>query len=124
MQKAKMNFQFLLVLLVALALQTGPSAALAATGATTAPDHIVLTWAQDPTTTQTITWRTDTTVTNGVVKFSQLGATNANTVSAAVETLTSDLGDMYLHSVILTGLKPNTKYNYQVGDGAANMSKT
>jgi hypothetical protein len=71
---------------------------------------ITLTWASDPTTTQTITWRTDTIVASGVVQYYTMNGRTVNptvTVSApANKTLNSDLGDMYLHSVTLTGLVP------------------
>src|SRR5262247_2612941 len=38
-------------------------------GVSSYPDRIVLTWSGDPATTQSITWRTDTTVANPVVQY-------------------------------------------------------
>jgi 3',5'-cyclic AMP phosphodiesterase CpdA len=91
------------------------------TEATAIPDHITLSWISDPKTTQTITWRTATTVSNGIVQLSQGTDGKAPTSSmqtvAQVETLQSSLGDMNLYSATLTGLKPGTIYNYRVGDG-------
>ncbi|BBB92078.1 MAG TPA: fibronectin type III domain-containing protein [Methylomusa anaerophila] len=95
----------------------------ASPGASVAPDHVTLTWSGDPATTQTITWRTNTTVSNGVIQYSttttgRAALTNGvQTVTAALETLKSDLGDANLHSAMVSGLRPGTKYNYRVGDG-------
>ena len=33
------------------------------------PDRVVLTWNNDPATTQSVTWRTDTSVINGYAQF-------------------------------------------------------
>jgi len=90
------------------------------TSATAIPDHVTLSWIGDPATTQTITWRTDSTVTLGIVEFSQgmAGrATSISTQTALTEILQSSLGDMNLHSVTLSGLRSGTTYNYRVGDG-------
>lgn len=96
----------------------------ASPGASAAPDHITLTWSGDPTTSQTITWRTDTTVSNGVIQYALAPLTArttvtswTNSVTTALETLQSDMGSANLHSGMLTGLKPATKYVYRVGDG-------
>jgi len=96
----------------------------ASPGASATPDHITLTWAGDPTTTQTITWRTDATVNGGVIQYTQINQSgkailaSLKTVTAAIETLKSNLGDMNLHSVTLTGLLPGTTFTYRVGDGS------
>lgn len=83
-------------------------------GSTAASDHITLTWMDDPRTTQTITWRTDVTTVVGRVQYCEaVGKSfphNARTVDAGVE----DFGNMSIHSVTLTGLKPGTNYIYQV----------
>jgi 3',5'-cyclic AMP phosphodiesterase CpdA len=87
------------------------------------PDRIILTWAGDPATTQAVTWRTSTTVTNAVaqIALSQDGPAfqdAAATVPAETDLLTSDLGEANYHSAFFTGLSPNTMYAYRVGDGA------
>ncbi|WKV07550.1 fibronectin type III domain-containing protein [Thermoanaerobacterium sp. CMT5567-10] len=87
-------------------------------GATNLPDHITLTWTQDPTTTQTITWRTDTTVNSGQVQYGKdPSLKDAKTIDATVQKFSSDLGDMNIHSATLTDLEPGTKYYYRVGYG-------
>lgn len=87
-------------------------------GATTLPDHITLTWTQDPTITQTITWRTDTTVNLGQVQYGKdPSLKDAKTIDATVQKFSSDLGDMNIHSATLTNLDPGTKYYYRVGYG-------
>lgn len=88
------------------------------TGATSLPDHITLTWTQDPTTTQTITWRTDTTVNLGQVQYGKdPSLKDAKIVDATVQKFSSDLGDMNIHSATLTNLDPGTTYYYRVGYG-------
>ncbi|HHV74494.1 MAG TPA: metallophosphoesterase [Thermoanaerobacterium sp.] len=88
-------------------------------GATTLPDHITLTWTQDPTTTQTITWRTDTTVNLGQVQYGKdPSLKDAKTIDATVQKFSSDLGDMNIHSATLTNLDPGTTYYYRVGYGS------
>ncbi len=88
-------------------------------GATPSPDHVTLTWTQDPATTVTVTWRTDTTVATGFVLY-QAGdalSSNAQRKDAAWRNFTTNLGEMRLFTATLTGLCSNTKYNYRVGDG-------
>lgn len=99
-------------------------------GSSAIPDHIMLTWSGNPQSTQTIAWRTDTTVNGGLIQYSPAKASDnsllekeAKSVPAAVETLLTDLGNANIHAGVLTGLKPGTKYNYRVGDGV-NWSKT
>lgn len=85
------------------------------------PDRVVLTWAGDPASTQAVTWRTDTSVQRGLaqlavaVENSKLKATD---FPARTEDFTSDLGEAHCHSVQFTGLEPDTRYAYRVGDGA------
>lgn len=85
------------------------------------PDHVTLTWAGDPQTTQTITWRSNVTIVSGLVQYGEAIAGeafpgNSITVAAAVAPLSTNLGDMNIHSVTLTGLKPGTRYLYRVGN--------
>ncbi|MEG6565679.1 fibronectin type III domain-containing protein [Thermoanaerobacterium saccharolyticum] len=88
------------------------------TGATSLPDHITLTWTQDPTTTQTITWRTDATVNLGQVQYGKdPSLKDAKIVDATVQKFSSDLGDMNIHSATLTNLDPDAIYYYRVGYG-------
>src|SRR5262245_2968073 len=96
------------------------------------PDRVILTWSGDPATTQSVTWRTDTTVTKaegqialseGGPSFDPLTAKNrtipekVKIVPAKTEFLKSDLFEANYHSVTFTDLKPKTRYVYRVGDG-------
>ncbi|MGL6075268.1 MAG: fibronectin type III domain-containing protein [Fimbriiglobus sp.] len=110
---------------------------------TVMPDRIVLTWSQDPTTTQSITWRTDTSVKTAQVQFSPSEdgpffrgraaskskdptkepdrlplPDRSSTILATSTRLVTDLGEAAYHSVTLTGLTPEGQYLYRVGDGA------
>ena len=91
-------------------------------GAALTPDHITLTWMGDPKTTQTITWRTPVEAESGLVQFVDAlpvnsFSRNAKTVASEVELMPTNLGDVHIHHVTLTGLKPDTRYLYRVGDG-------
>lgn len=91
------------------------------------PDRIILTFSGDPSTTQSVTWRTDTSVNktmaeialaDGAPKFWQ----NGNTVTAVTTTMdatnikTAEVKANY-HSATFTNLLPDTVYAYRVGDG-------
>ncbi|XZE51748.1 fibronectin type III domain-containing protein [Planctomycetaceae bacterium SH139] len=86
------------------------------------PDRIVLTWADDPTTTQSVTWRTSSdvqqayaeiAVATGDPKFDAA----AVRVYAATEALETDINTAHFHSVTFRDLQPATRYAYRVGDG-------
>lgn len=86
------------------------------------PDHVTLTWTGDPQTTQTITWRTDFSLTPGLVQYNEvmnngLFPQGALTSAAEVQGLSTNAGNMSIHSATLTGLKAGTRYIYRVGDG-------
>lgn len=119
---------FLLAVVMAVAMLAAPAASFAAgtpqydLGVSAQPDHITLTWTQDPATTQTITWRTDPAATKGIIQYARTADRasfpgKAATVEATIQKFTSDLGDMNIHSATLTGLEPGTEYIYRVGDG-------
>ena len=89
---------------------------------TVMPDRIVLTWSEDPTTTQAVTWRTSTEVVHGFAEIAVAEAgpafpNKARRVPAVAEPLKTDLGEAHYHSVRFEGLQPATKYAYRVGDG-------
>jgi hypothetical protein len=91
--------------------------------ATDAPDHIMLTWSADPTTTQTISWRAKSSVTQGSVRYKESDKPEPAyvTINARVERFTTVPGDvpgsMNIFSVTLTGLIPGTRYFYSVKCG-------
>lgn len=82
-------------------------------------DHITLTWEGDPQTTQTITWRTEVSETEGAIQFAetQMYQRKAALIAAEVEPLFTNTGSMNIYSATLTGLKPGTGYSYQVRTG-------
>lgn len=89
---------------------------------TPVPDRIILTWSGSPTTSQSVTWRTDTSVGTPQVQYAptQDGPNfqkALTTIPATSEVFTSDLSTAKYHSATMQGLRPATEYNYRVGDG-------
>ena len=87
------------------------------------PDHLALTWSDQPATTQTIQWRTGKAVANGTVQYKPKEAAadapwQALTAEKAVikdRLLANDpVGHRFTATV--TGLQPKTTYTYRVGD--------
>lgn len=123
MRRKKALLQFSFIIFLIWSLTAGSLTAVFSTdmlGAAATPDHITLTWTGDPRTTQTITWRTDTATVAGQVQYMEIAEAgafphNAGTVAAEISGLSTNLGDMNVHSVTLTGLKPGTRYLYRVG---------
>ena len=92
------------------------------------PDQILLTWSEDPRTTQTIQWRTSTKVKRGYVRYQPQPGNNgprsqkparATAATLKLETLPL-LNDplIHRHTAVLRGLAPGTTYAYSVGDGS------
>ena len=92
------------------------------------PDHIVLNLTEDPSSSMSVTWRTDSSI---MESFAEIAIAtpapkfwkNAERYSARTETL--DTRDVHMgglvsnfHSVTFTGLTPDTLYAYRVGDGS------
>ncbi len=88
-------------------------------GATTTAiqDHVTLTWTGDPATTMTITWRTDTGATSGAVVYTRGSSLSGREAEATATDFDTDKGQYRLFTAALTGLSPNTKYTYRVGNG-------
>jgi acid phosphatase type 7 len=90
------------------------------------PDQIVLSWVSDPSTTQTITWRTDVSVKNAEVKYQEkrlfYSFDSNSPVKVAAQTselLTDDIVNdaaNHRHTMTLENLEPATTYVYSVGD--------
>ena len=85
------------------------------------PDRVVLTWNDNPATTQSVNWRTDISVKKG---FAQLAIANANgrtlkPIKFNAETVyfKSDINEAHYHNVTFRNLKEDTLYAYRVGDG-------
>ncbi|WP_170252530.1 purple acid phosphatase family protein [Adhaeribacter aerolatus] len=86
------------------------------------PDRIILTWQTDPTTSQTVTWRTDNSVTTPKAEIALADASAnfanyAKALPAQTEPLKTQSGEALYHSVNFSSLSPNTLYAYRVGDG-------
>ena len=92
------------------------------------PDQIVLTWSEDPRTSQTIQWRTSTNVAHGYVQYQERPRDNyapsekptrtaATTVKLETIALLND-PIIHRHTAVLRGLAPGTAYTYSVGDGS------
>ena len=92
------------------------------------PDQVVLTWSEDPQTSQTIQWLTSTKVKHGYVRYQEKPGNNSvhprkpahvTAVTAKLETPTL-LNDpvIHRHTAVLRGLAPGTTYIYSVGDGS------
>lgn len=96
------------------------------------PQHVTLTWSDDPMTTQTITWKTGTDVKDGWVEYKESGAAKAKTAKVkakwsewvAAEGGSPDTVKMHIFSVTLRNLEPGTKYEYRVGGGEYWTSST
>ena len=78
------------------------------------PDRVVLTWNDDPATTQAVNWRTDVSVKAGLA---QLAVANANgralkpdEFKAETSYFKSDINEAHYHSVTFKNLQPNTLY--------------
>lgn len=90
------------------------------------PDQIVLTWSEDPRTTQTIQWRTGPGVKSGLVRYHPRGpAKRPGTETPAQTVLIEDrrlMNDPWVchHTTVLRGLKPSTVYTYSVGSPSSN----
>ena len=89
------------------------------TGATAMPDHVALTWTGDAARTITITWRTDPSVTSGMVQYQKGGklSKGAKRTKATGREIITDLGATRQFVCTLSNLSPNSEYSYRVGDG-------
>lgn len=88
------------------------------------PDQIVLTWSEDPATTQTIQWRTANSTGEGVVQYRKDGEPEDKNRQAKAsfrivkdEMLQNDIS-IQRNTAVLTGLAPDTRYIYRVGNSA------
>ncbi|GAB4016837.1 metallophosphoesterase family protein [Spirosoma migulaei] len=86
------------------------------------PDRIILGWHGDPATSQSVNWRTDTTVTNAVGAIAEADPSpdfvkSATLVPATSEPVLIEGKRVRYHSVQFTNLKPGTQYSYRVGNG-------
>jgi 3',5'-cyclic AMP phosphodiesterase CpdA len=85
------------------------------------PDRIVLTWSGDPTVSQSVTWRTDTSVKKVFAQITEADpgvklAQKAAIVDATTSELATKTWAANYHSATFRDLKPDTLYAYRVGD--------
>ena len=85
-------------------------------------ERIILTWSDNPATSQAVTWRTGAGSTQALAQIAQAKASpdfskNVRTIPASTNRLQLETGKIYYHSVNFTNLIPNTLYAYRVGDG-------
>ncbi|MBR5312902.1 MAG: fibronectin type III domain-containing protein [Clostridia bacterium] len=89
-------------------------------GSASAPDHILLSICGDAKTSMAVSWRTDCTVTQGWAEVRREDQSPAEAVRFPANTqyFRSDIDESHFHTAILTGLTPDTRYVYTVGDGS------
>jgi len=94
--------------------------------ATETPDQVVLTWSDDPRTTQAIQWRTSTAVMDGMIRHRRMDMGEDHPYEQTVAAVTR-LRDPYLVNdpvvhrlaAVLRELEPGTAYTYTVGSATA-----
>lgn len=87
------------------------------------PDRIVLSWSGDPATTQSVTWRTDTTVRAALAEIALANPSpdfvnEKKALEARTEVLVTNDNVAHFHSVTFRHLVPNKLYAYRVGSEA------
>lgn len=81
------------------------------------PDHLILSWTEDPLTTQTISWRTGADISQNSVQYLPAAEFNGSFAGAREEIgKGTPLYQGHFHfEVTLRGLIPDTNYVYRVG---------
>ncbi|PQL10755.1 metallophosphoesterase [Veillonella rogosae JCM 15642] len=78
--------------------------------------------AQDNSTSRTIMWQSDNSESDAIIEYRQDGTDTIQTINATDKAFTDDGSTTYIHEATLTGLTPNTKYEYRVGYGTDRRS--
>ena len=88
------------------------------------PDQVCLTWSDDPRITQTVQWRTNTSVNDGSVEWKCAGSAEVSSMDAARVAVEDKMlkNDPVIHrfAAVLKGLAPATTYEYRVGSKTNN----
>lgn len=71
--------------------------------------------AKDNSTSRTIMWQSDSSEPDAVIEYRLVGSDDIKTLSATDTAFTDDGSTTYIHEATITGLEPNTKYEYRVG---------
>jgi hypothetical protein len=120
----KPNVRKLVTCLAALAVLFGflemvnpdPASALTVTDTAGLPDRVFLSWTENPSTTQTISWRTAGTAPELVqYQLSEVFSGSFDGAQTVNATATFLYADQYHEEATLRGLNPNTSYIYRVG---------
>jgi len=87
------------------------------------PDRIILTWNDDPATTQAVTWRTNTLIDTGFAQIALASPSpdfveNAHQDTAYTTVFQSDKNLSHYHTVTFKDLIPNKLYAYRVGNAS------
>ena len=73
--------------------------------------------AQDNSISRTIMWQSDNSESDAIIEYRQDGTDTIQTINATDKAFTDDGSTTYIHEGTVTGLTPNTKYEYRVGYG-------
>ena len=93
------------------------------------PDRIILTWSQDPSASQSVGWRTDSSVDKAQAEITLAAssldfAMHARRSTALTHRVDSpEFGTVLQHEVHFTGLRPDTVYAYRVGEQGGEWSE-
>ncbi len=86
------------------------------------PDRLILGWQGETATSQSVNWRTDSTITGSVGEIAEADASpgfllKTTKIPAISEMVSVDGKKTQYHSVHFKDLKPETQYSYRVGNG-------
>jgi 3',5'-cyclic AMP phosphodiesterase CpdA len=86
------------------------------------PQRVLLSWSDDPKHSQSATWRTEGTTDTPQAQLASWSANakfaeGAAVVNATVKRVPLGDGEVSEYQVDFTGLQPNSRYGYRVGDG-------
>ena len=85
-------------------------------------ENIILTWKDNPTTSQAVTWRTNSSLPQSYAEIALADASpefikTARKYPATTSKIKTDKHSVYYHSVNFENLIPDTMYAYRVGSG-------
>lgn len=86
-------------------------------GSGSLPDHIFISFCGDARTEMAVSWRTDESIADGYVLYSDGGETKR--ADAVNKIIYSDIDRSCYHWARLTGLKSGTRYTYSVGNDSS-----
>jgi len=99
---------------------------VAAKGPPHYPTGIHLSWDDDPTSTVTVTWVTQTDDNPGVIEYRLVGSADWQRIQAAVAPGTRNLwvrGEGYQYRARMTGLQPDNAYEYRLSSDNKTATK-